>query len=116
VFTLASFSVPAHHSSVMFEMDKESETAGTVYAFEWTNPHVWLWITVMDQAGTPVKYAFEGTSIGEMQRRSGWTSTTVTGGDKVTVRYLPFKDASKKGGRIITVTLPDGRVLDANRR
>jgi hypothetical protein len=58
-------------------------------------------------------YAFEGTSINEMSRRSGWTKNIVTAGVKVKVKYLPFKD-SRNGGRIVTVTLGDGRVLDAD--
>ena len=44
----ASRSTPAHHSGVMFDHSSQKQVTGTVSNFEWTNPHVWLWITVVD--------------------------------------------------------------------
>ena len=103
----------AHHSYSMFDPSRPAVISGTVRNLEWTNPHVWLWITVADDKGNPAIYAFEGTSPAEMNRRSGWTKGSVAFGDRVTVKYLPFKDSAKKGGRISFVTLPDGRTLGA---
>jgi hypothetical protein len=103
---------PAHHSGVMFDETTSRQVTGTVRNFEWANPHVWLWIIVVDGKGASALYAFEGTSPGEMSRRSGWTKNTVTSGDKVTMKFFPFKDA-KSGGKILAVTLPDGRTLTA---
>ena len=104
----------AHHSYAMFDFNKRMEVAGTVHNLEWTNPHVWLWVTVTDGRGNTALYAFEGTSSGEMSRRSGWTKSTVSFGDKVKVQFSPFKDG-KNGGRIEAVTLADGRTLGADR-
>ena len=103
----------AHHSYAMFDLSRREVISGSVRNLEWTNPHVWLWITVADDKGNPAIYAFEGTSPAEMNRRSGWTKGSVAFGDRVTVSYLPFKDGAKKGGRIFSVTLPDGRTLGA---
>lgn len=102
----------AHHSYAMFDMSKQSQVTGAVRTLEWVNPHVWLWVTVNDEKGAPTIYAFEGTSPGEMSRRSGWSRSIVSTGDKVTVKYAPFKDG-KNGGRLQTVTLPNGRTLGA---
>lgn len=112
--TLTGF-VPAlaHHSYSMFDLSKQSEVTGTVRNLEWTNPHVWLWVTVVDEKGAPANYAFEGTSFGEMSRRNGWTKRIISFGDKVTVKYRPFKDG-KNGGRIQAVILADGRTLGAD--
>lgn len=104
---------PAHHSYSMFDLTVQRQVSGTTKSFEWTNPHVWLWITVIDGKGHSALYAFEGTSPGEMARRSGWSRTTVVAGDRVTATYHPFRDG-KNGGRIMTVALPDGRTLDAD--
>jgi hypothetical protein len=112
VALIAARSTRAHHTFVMFDLAKQSQMSGTVRDLEWANPHVWLWLTMTDENGTPAIYAFEGTSINEMSRRSGWTKSIVTSGDKVTVKYAPFKDG-RNGGRLIAVTLGDGRVLNA---
>jgi len=104
----------AHHSYSMFDFTKHLEISGTVHRLEWANPHVWLWIAVMDEQGAPTLFAFEGTSPGEMSRRNGWTKSTVSMGDKVTVKFMPFKDGTKTGGRLQAVTLPDGRTLKAD--
>lgn len=100
----------AHHSYVMFDASRTSYATGTVQSLEWMNPHVWLWVTVTDEKGTSEIYAFEGNSVGEMMRRSGWTRNTVKPGDKVTVTYRPFKDG-KNGGKLSAVMLPDGRTI-----
>jgi hypothetical protein len=104
----------AHHSFSMFDMTKQTQVSGTVRSLEWTNPHVWLWVDVLDEKGAATPYGFEGTSVGEMTRRSGWNKNAITPGDKVVVKYAPFKDGTKSGGKILTVTLPDGRTLNAD--
>jgi hypothetical protein len=103
----------AHHSYSMFDTSRQLQVSGAVRVLEWGNPHVWLWVTVTDKQGTPALYAFEGTSPGEMSRRSGWTKSIVSSGDTVIVIYTPFKDG-KNGGHIKSVTLPNGRKLDAS--
>src|SRR6202041_1348638 len=70
VLLFASWPTPAHHSGVMFDFTAPQKVTGTVRNFEWTNPHVWLWIIVVDDKGASALYAFEGTSPGEMSRRS----------------------------------------------
>ncbi|MEJ1963725.1 MAG: DUF6152 family protein [Gammaproteobacteria bacterium] len=100
----------AHHSYAMFDMSRPSDVTGTVHSLEWTNPHVWLWVSVTDEKGVSVLYAFEGSSIGEMLRAHGWSKSSVKPGDKVAVKYFPFKDG-KTGGRLERVTLPDGRTI-----
>lgn len=106
----ASRVTPAHHSQVMFDGSRDVQVSGIVRTFEWGNPHVWLWVTVLDAKGSSTNYAFEGTSPGEMTRRNGWTRNTVSTADKVTVKYHPFKNGNN-GGRLEAVTLADGRVL-----
>jgi Family of unknown function (DUF6152) len=104
---------PAHHSFVMFDLSRQSQVSGTVRNLEWANPHVWLWLIAPNENSEAMTFAFQGTSINEMSRRSGWTKNIVSVGDKVTVKYRPFKDG-RNGGRIVTVTLGGGRVLDAD--
>ena len=43
----------AHPSNAMYERDKVIEVAGTVREFQWTNPHIFIELTVEGRA--PVK-------------------------------------------------------------
>ena len=38
----------AHHSFAPFNLEAEKTLIGTVKAFEWTNPHTWIWVDVPD--------------------------------------------------------------------
>ena len=107
---LAARRSPAHHSYALFDGSRHVQVSGTVRNLEWGNPHVWLWLVVTDQTGQIVIYAFEGKSIGEMARKSGWTKGTVRYGDRVTVKYTPFRDG-KNGGHMDQVIFADGHTL-----
>ena len=43
----------AHHSFAMFDRDKDVTMSGTVTEFEWTNPHVWIHVSVPDRPARP---------------------------------------------------------------
>jgi hypothetical protein len=99
----------AHHSFAMFDNTRTETISGTVYMFEWTNPHAWLWIDVDDGKGNDVKWAFEAAAPSEMSR-SGWNKRILTPGEKITVEYRPLKDG-RPGGSLGKVTKSDGTVI-----
>jgi hypothetical protein len=83
---------------------------GVVRAFEWANPHVWLWI-VSDETGSNGRtFAFEGPSINELTRFGGWDMHVLRTGDKITVVYAPLRNG-KDGGSFSRITLATGGVL-----
>jgi len=98
----------AHHSTAMFDFDKTVEITGTVQDFQWTNPHTWTNVAVEggDSAGI---YGLEGMSPNYLSR-NGWTKRTLKPGDKLTFAVHPLKDG-RKGGFMVSATLPDGTVL-----
>ncbi|MEP7243474.1 MAG: DUF6152 family protein [Gammaproteobacteria bacterium] len=98
----------AHHSFAMFDMTKTLSMKGTVKELQWTNPHVWIEITVSEKKG-PVDYAFEGAAIAVL-KRVGWTKASVKVGDVVTVVGHPYKNG-RPGGSIDHLILPDGHKL-----
>jgi hypothetical protein len=104
----------AHHSFAMFDRDRTDTIVGAVKAFEMINPHGWLRIDVVDAQGRANEWSLEAGGPGQMQRQ-GWTQTTVQAGDKVTVRMHPLRDGSY-GGQLVSVTLPDGKVLGEPQR
>jgi hypothetical protein len=99
----------AHHSFAMFDNTRTESISGTVYAFEWSNPHAWLWIDVDDGKGNDVKWGFEGAAPSELSR-SGWSKRILNPGDKVTVEYKPLKDG-RPGGSLGKVTKSDGTII-----
>src|SRR5690348_3208320 len=107
LFALAA-SVQAHHSFAMFDMSKTVQYQGTVKELQWTNPHVWIELTVQEKDG-PVTYSFEGAAIAVL-KRVGWTKDSIKAGDVVTVVGHPYKNG-KPGGSIDHLILADGRKL-----
>ena len=98
----------AHHSFAMFDMSKTVSYKGKIKELQWTNPHVWVELTVDEKDG-PVTYAFEGAAIAVL-KRVGWTRDSVKAGDVVTVVGHPYKNG-KPGGSIDHLILADGRKL-----
>ena len=48
---LAATSALAHHSNSAFDGDKVMVLTGTVTEWKWTNPHVWIFLSVDDPQG-----------------------------------------------------------------
>jgi hypothetical protein len=98
----------AHHSFAMFDAVKLQSKAGVVKEVQWTNPHVWVRLTV-EEDGKEVNYSYEGAAIAVL-KRVGWMRDSVKVGDKVTIVGHPYKDG-RPGGSIEHVVLPDGQKL-----
>jgi len=100
--------IEAHHSFAMFDQEKTITVDGTLKEFEWTNPHCWLHLNVVDRAtGKTSEWAFEMGSIGQIAAQ-GWKADTVKVGDKIAVDAHPMKDGSR-GGQYQGARLSDGR-------
>jgi hypothetical protein len=104
----AGATAQAHHSFAMFDMTKTMNTAGTIKEVQWTNPHVWIELTVQGPDG-PATYSFEGAAIAVL-KRVGWTKDSVKPGDAVTIVGHPFRDG-RPGGSIDHLVLSDGTKL-----
>ena len=105
----AGFAV-AHHSFAMFEADKQLTLAGTVHEFQWTNPHAWIELDVPNKDGVLERWGVELNSPNNLTRQ-GWKSSLLKAGDKVSVTIKPLR-SGEKGGLFVSVTLPDGKVMD----
>lgn len=107
---VAALAVPAyaHHSFAMFDATKNVTLQGTVKEFEWTNPHSWLRVMVMDQnTGKPMLWVFELSSPARLATL-GMHSNSLKPGDTVSVNFHPLKDGTR-GGQFVQATLPDGK-------
>lgn len=103
----------AHHSFSMFDVQRTLTLKGAVRSFEMVNPHSWLHLTAVDDSRKTVEWALEMGDPAQLSRE-GWTATSVRPGDKVTVYVHPRLDGSH-GGQLVTLVLPDGKELDADK-
>jgi Family of unknown function (DUF6152) len=113
VVGLSSASTPlfAHHGTAAFD-NKKVTMKGTVTEWMWSNPHCLLLFDVKGDDGQVTHW------IGETQNpitmiNGGWSKAAMKPGDEVTVVMNPVKNG-RPLGRIVTVTLPSGKTLDAS--
>lgn len=102
--------VLAHHSFAMFDSDHQIKVSGTVEAFQWTNPHVYIEMEGHDvkEANAPSQhYTIECASPGILNR-VGWKFNMIKPGDSITVIIAPLR-TGEPGGLLKEITLADGR-------
>ena len=91
---LASPPVLAHHSGAMFDMAHQITLTGVVTKVEWTNPHTFMYLDVKNDKGAAEPWAVEVNSPNFL-RHNGWTSSTVSPGDTITVTGAPAKTGAR---------------------
>lgn len=98
----------AHHSFAMFDRTKTVKLAGTIKEYDWTNPHIYIWLNVADAKGQQT-WGIESASPGVLVRH-GWNRNTLKAGDKVTLEINPLRDG-RTGGSFVRLTLADGTTM-----
>ena len=102
----------AHHSfSAEYDGSKPVKVTGVVKKVEWMNPHIWIYLDVKDEKGTPARWQCEGGPPNTLTR-NGWTMNSLKLGDQVTIDGALAKDGSRTCNAR-TVKLPDGRSVFA---
>ena len=96
-------------SNSAFYVTKVITIKGVVKEFKWSNPHVWVILTVDDGKGNKVDWKAEGRPPGILGR-AGWTPKSLQPGEEVTIDLSPAKDDSASG-LIARVTKADGTIL-----
>jgi len=56
----------AHHSQVLFDMNKCLTLSGTVRTWQFESPHSWLWVVVPNAKGSTDVWGFEASSPAQM--------------------------------------------------
>ena len=93
---LSATSALAHHSNSAFDPDKVVVLKGIITQWKWTNPHVWIFLSVDDGKGGKVEWEIEGRPPGVLSR-AGWSRTIFKVGDTITVDFSPAKDGTRTG-------------------
>lgn len=100
----------AHHSAAVYDSDTVVTLTGTVTRYEWTNPHVYVFVEIDSGAGDSVEWALETEST-PLLRRAGWTRTTLARGDRISARVQPNRNPATREARLLTLVAPDGTTL-----
>lgn len=115
----------AHHS-VADEYDKSTTVTiqGMVTKVEWMNPHARVWMNTKNADGTVSNWELElpppnvltrmRASAGEPNNTGNAGKDTFKQGDQLTVTLWRAKDGSLLGNAL-TISFPDGRVMDLPR-
>jgi hypothetical protein len=106
----------AHHSFAMFDFSKKVSIHGAVKEFQWTNPHVVLWVDVPAAAGeTAGTWSLELTSPGNLTR-TGWSRRAFAAGDEVIVELNPLRNGRHGGALVKATVVKTGTVFSTNLR
>ena len=109
--SLVCASAAAHHSFAPMDLERTVTLEGVINEFQWTNPHTWIEIDVLDENGGVERWSVEANSPNQLIRQ-GWRSTDLAPGDHVTLVINPLR-SGKPGGLYRQVTLADGEVRTA---
>ncbi len=102
----------SHHAfSSEFDATKPVKLRGKITKMEWVNPHAWMHLQIINEAGDAEDWMIEAGPPGALVRR-GWNRNSVKPGTEVLVEgYQATDGANRANGR--DVTFPDGRRLFA---
>jgi hypothetical protein len=105
----------AHHSfAAEFDAGKPIKLAGTVTKVEWTNPHAWIYIDVMDDSGKVANWGWELGSPTSLVRL-GWTRNLLSVGTSVTFEGSRARDGSKTANaRSVTLNSTGQKLFGAS--
>lgn len=111
ILTLAVFSanLPAHHSNAMFDKSAPVEVTATVREFQWTNPHIWIQVSIDDGAGKAREWSIEGGGPNSLFRK-GWRPNSFREGDVVELKFFPMADGTN-AGLFVGAKFADGKTL-----
>lgn len=112
VVALTAGAVQAHHSfAAQYDASQQVTLNGTITKVEWTNPHAYFYLDVVDDTGKVVNWAVEGGAPNVLYRE-GWKPTTLKQGDKVRILGSRARNGSNQINAL-SFQLPDGRCVFA---
>jgi len=98
VGSLAMLSAPAmaHHGVAGYDMTKTITVHGTVSKFDWSNPHVVVYVDAKNEGGEMQHWTIEFASPVHMVR-AGWSKSSMKAGDDITIDTHPSRNGAPVG-------------------
>ena len=98
VGSLAMFagSVMAHHGVAGYDMTKTITLHGTVAKFDWSNPHVVVYVDAKNEGGEMQHWTIEFAAPVHMVR-AGWSKNSMKAGDDIIIETHPSRNGAPVG-------------------
>ena len=98
VGSLVMFSKPAlaHHGVAGYDMTKTITVHGTVSKFDWSNPHVVVYVDAKNDGGEMQHWTIEFASPVHMVR-AGWSKSSMKSGDDIAIDTHPSRNGAPVG-------------------
>jgi len=93
---ICSGAVLAHHGVAGYDMSKVITLHGTVTKFDWSNPHVVVYLDAKSDAGEIQHWTIEFASPVHMTR-AGWSKNVMKPGDDVVIDTHPSRNGAPIG-------------------
>ena len=91
-----SGSTMAHHGVAGYDMTKTITVHGTVSKFDWSNPHVVVYVDAKNEGGEMQHWTIEFASPVHMVR-AGWSKGSMKTGDDITIETHPSRNGAPVG-------------------
>jgi len=86
----------AHHGVAGYDLSKTVTVHGTVTKFDWSNPHVVVYVDAKGDSGEVQHWTIEFASPVHMVR-AGWSKNVMKAGDDVVIDTHPSKNGAPVG-------------------
>jgi hypothetical protein len=98
VAALLVLSVPAfaHHGVAGYDLAKTVTVHGTVTKFDWSNPHVVVYVDAKNDSGEMQHWTIEFASPVHMVR-AGWSKNSMKAGDDIAIDTHPSRNGAPIG-------------------
>jgi hypothetical protein len=98
VLGLLLFSGPvlAHHGVAGYDLTKTITLHGTVTKFEWSNPHVVVYVDAKNEKGETQNWTIEFAAPIHMVR-AGWNKNVMKAGDDIVIDTHPSRNGAPVG-------------------
>ena len=88
--------VVAHHGVAGYDMTKTITVHGTVSKFDWSNPHVVVYVDAKNESGEMQHWTIEFASPVHMVR-AGWSKSSMKAGDDISIDTHPSRNGAPVG-------------------
>ena len=96
----------AHHSPALYDLQKTITLTGSVVKYEWSNPHVYIFIRpAADASGGPWEVE---TGSPTMMERTGWFKDSLRVNDQVVVEVNPARNSAQRVALLGSLKKMDG--------